>query len=430
MHRLPNVVKNRHGTYYLRSWAEGKETKRSLGTKDWNTVKLLVSLVYIKRSMDIRNIRTFGFKLPNGVEFTDINTPDEFEMIRRSIGTELFNEIMRSKGASPHSEGGHTNAPSVPKIHTKLLADTVTDYVAQKTLENSLKTLKEKESTYKTFQTLYGNVDTNSVSAETAISFKNKLIADGNSVPRINKHIGYLKDLFAYAIDHKLYTSANPFENLTISKTNKVKQDVQHYEQFDENDLRAIFEDPRYLTHLNKPGYRWLPFLGLYTGARLGDLAGLKLTNIKDVDGVKCFIIEKGKNSNSIRKVPIHKKILESGFMDYVNSLPEGTAQVFPHLKESINGYGKNVTRRFGVYLDMIGITDKKKSFHSFRSTFINALTDENVHPAVIMGIVGHYDQSKVDFSSSHFTAYQKTKKIAVLKEAVDRAQYNVQINL
>jgi len=69
MHRLPNVVKNRHGTYYLRTWADGKETKRSLGTKDWNNAKLLASLFHLRRAMDIRK---FGLKLPNGVEFTGL----------------------------------------------------------------------------------------------------------------------------------------------------------------------------------------------------------------------------------------------------------------------------------------------------------------------------------------------------------------------
>lgn len=427
MHRLPNVVKNRHGTYYLRTWADGKETKRSLGTKEWNTAKLLASLFHFSRAMDIRK---FGLKLPNGVEFTDIKTEDEFEMVRRAIGTEKFNEIMRSQGASPLLEGGHTNASSVPKIRTKPLADTVVDYVRQKALENTLKTLKEKESTYNEFQRLYGNIDTNSVNSEIAISFKNKLIADGDSVPRINKHIGYLKDLFAYAIDHKLYTSSNPFENLAIPKKNKVKQAVEHYEQFDENELRAIFEDPRYPTHMHKPEYRWMPFLGLYTGARLGELAGLKVSDIRQIDGVYCFVIEKAKNTNSIRKIPLHEKIINSGFLDYVVSLPDKSGQVFPNLKEGINGYGKNVTRRFGQYLDMIGITKKQKSFHSFRSTFINRITDENVHPAIVMGIVGHYDQSKLDFSSVHFSAYQKQKRVQILKEAIDRVQYPIKIDL
>ena len=427
MHRLPNVVKNRHGTYYLRTYADGKETKRSLGTKEWNTAKLLASLFHFSRAMDIRK---FGIKLPNGVEFTDIKTEDEFEIVRRIIGAEKFNEIMRSQGVGATPEGGHTILPSVARIRTKPLADTVADYVEQKKLENTLKTVKEKESTYSEFLRLFGNIDTNSVNSEMAVSFKSKLIGDRDSVQRINKHLGYLKDLFAYAIDHKLYTSANPFENLTLAKTSKVKKAVKHYEQFDDNDLKAIFLDPRYSTYLNKPGYRWLPFLALYTGARLGELAGLKFSDIRKIDDVYCFFIEKAKNTNSIRKVPLHKEIINSGFMDYLVSLPDKSGQIFPHLKEGINGHGKNMTRRFGNYLNLIGITDPQKSFHSFRSTFINRITDENLHPAIIMGIVGHYDQAKVDFSSAHFQAYQKQKKSQVLKEAVDKVSYPIDIKI
>lgn len=431
MHRLPNVVKNRHGTYYLRTWADGKETKRSLGTKDWNNAKLLASLFHFRRAMDIRK---FGLKLPNGVEFTDIKSKEEFEIVRSIIGDDAFAEITgdstRSIGACLSSGGVGTNTQSVPKIRTKPLTNAIADYLAQKALENSVKTLKEKESTYNKFINLYGDIDTNSVSAETAISFKNRLIADGDSVPRINKHLGYLRDLFAYAIDHKLYTTANPFDNLTIAKTSKVKQAVEHYEQFDDNELKAIFEDPRYKTYMHKPEYRWLPFLGLYTGARLGELAGLKFTDIRKIDDVYCIVIGKGKNTNSIRKVPLHSKIMGSGFLDYLVSLPDKNGQVFPNLREGINGYGKNVARRFGQYLEKIGLTQKQKSFHSFRSTFINRITDENVHPAIVMGIVGHYDQSKVDFSSPHFRAYQKQKRVQVMKEAIDRVEFPIKIDL
>jgi integrase len=148
-----------------------------------------------------------------------------------------------------------------------------------------------------------------------AVSYKNKLIAKGASALRINKTVSYLRDLFAYAIDHKHYTTANPFDNLTIAKTGKVKQDIKHYEEFTDAELKQIFEDHRYLTYLNKPEYHWIPFLALYSGARLGELAGLKGTDIKLIDGVYCIVIEKAKNTNSIRKVPLHKKSKARSFL-------------------------------------------------------------------------------------------------------------------
>lgn len=90
-------------------------------------------------------------------------------------------------------------------------------------------------------------------------------------------------------------------------------------------------------------------------------------------------------------------------------------------MKPGANGYGKNITRRFADYLDERKITDDRKVFHSFRHTFIGRMTELNVHPAMLMALVGHYDQAKVDFSSPHFANYQHVKPLAELKATLDR---------
>jgi hypothetical protein len=70
-----------------------------------------------------------------------------------------------------------------------------------------------------------------------------------------------------------------------------------------------------------------------------------------------------------------------------------------------------------------------RKVFHSFRSTFINRMTYSNIHPAILMGIVGHYEQSKIDFSGAHFTNYQKKKPVEVLKSSIDRLSYELKLD-
>jgi hypothetical protein len=90
-------------------------------------------------------------------------------------------------------------------------------------------------------------------------------------------------------------------------------------------------------------------------------------------------------------------------------------------LKPGVNGYGKNVTRRLADYLDDLKITDGRKVFHSFRQTFIGRMTELNAHPAMLMALVGHYDQAKVDFSSPHFANNQHSKPLAELRATLDR---------
>lgn len=121
---------------------------------------------------------------------------------------------------------------------------------------------------------------------------------------------------------------------------------------------------------MDRPGYRWLPFLALYSGARLEEVASLSLPQIQREGRIWFFDIQKAKNSNSQRRIPFHRVVVESGFLAYVEGIRKrGATQLFPELKPGANGYGKNVTRRFADYLDECEITDDRKVCHSFRRT-------------------------------------------------------------
>jgi len=99
---------------------------------------------------------------------------------------------------------------------------------------------------------------------------------------------------------------------------------------------------------------------------------------------------------------------------------------IFPHLVTAKSGYAKNTSRRFNVNFlaKKLKISHDQKKFQSFRSTFINRMTYLNVHPSLLQGLVGHYNQAKVDFSSAHFSVYQQKKPIQILKEVIDHLDY------
>lgn len=330
------------------------------------------------------------------------------------------------QGAALLRDGAVVQEP--PKMTTKPFLEVCDFYLQEKKLDNTEKTLSEKKATYEEFARLYGgNPDFNGIGSEQAISFKSRMLSENLTALRINKKLSFLKDLFEYARNHKLYFQNNPFESIAISKKSKLRAQVQSYEEFSTEELKLIFETQQYKEYLDKPAYYWLPFLALYTGARIEELASLKFSQIVTADGITYFDITKAKNANSVRRVPFSNHILNSGFMAYLEKTKaRNVDQVFPHLKDSANGYSKNVSRRFGQYLDLIKIKDPRKVFHSFRSTFINAMTNRGTHPAILMGIVGHYEQSKFDFSSPHFQTYQQAKPLRIMKEAIDRLDYSL----
>jgi len=95
--------------------------------------------------------------------------------------------------------------------------------------------------------------------------------------------------------------------------------------------------------------------------------------------------------------------------------------QLFPLLLPSKNGHAKNVSRRFNEsYLPALRINDPRHRLYSFRATFITRMSELNVNPAMLMAIVGHYEQTAVDLSSPHFKNYQGAKRIAALRDTID----------
>jgi integrase len=67
----------------------------------------------------------------------------------------------------------------------------------------------------------------------------------------------------------------------------KRKTDASHYEQFSDDDLAKLFDSPMYREQsFAKASEFWFPLLGLYTGARINELAQLHVTDIAESDGV------------------------------------------------------------------------------------------------------------------------------------------------
>jgi len=80
--------------------------------------------------------------------------------------------------------------------------------------------------------------------------------------------------------------------------------------------------------------------------ARLLALGSLRLDQLQREGDGWFSDIQKAKNANSQRRIPLHRVVVESGFPAYVEDLRErGATQLFPERKPGANGYGKNVTR-------------------------------------------------------------------------------------
>ena len=217
------------------------------------------------------------------------------------------------------------------------------------------------------------------------------------------KAIGHIKDFFDYAVAQQ-WVMANPIDDAFEKAVGGLKigasqaKSANSYEVFTDDELRQIFEPRKYLLNCNAADEFWVPLIGLYTGARLGEIVVLTPDSIAlDRDaGVFCMSVGT-KNENSKRSVPIPNALINLGFMDYVHFVQDlGAASLFPH--RPINDTraddpSKHMSRAFAEHLTDIGVKAKGKVFHSFRHTLITRMHVNNVPVGDAELIVGHAAQ-------------------------------------
>ena len=114
------------------------------------------------------------------------------------------------------------------------------------------------------------------------------------------------------------------------------------------------------------------------------------------MDGVLAHerkIGDKGiKNAPSIRKIPIHSKLIAMGLIEYVErQRTKGEQRLFPTIKvDSTGSYSDSFSKHFGRFLKACDAKTSKTTFHSFRHTLEDACRNAEVSDAVMDAIQGH----------------------------------------
>lgn len=194
---------------------------------------------------------------------------------------------------------------------------------------------------------------------------------------------------------------------------------------FDRHDLTTLLSLDALKTEARKHPWRyWLPLLGRATGARLEELCQLRVDDFIEQQGMQCIRIDDSregqnlKNSSSRRFLPLHPSLIEQGLLQYADSVrANGDDRLFPKLEAVRGKLGHAASKWFGRYKAKLGITDPRKTFHSFRHTFIDDLRDAGVQDSLIKRMVGHEDNSVT------FGIYGSRIPIKAMAEALTHIQ-------
>ncbi|MFO6503247.1 hypothetical protein [Serratia marcescens] len=132
------------------------------------------------------------------------------------------------------------------------------------------------------------------------------------------------------------------------------------------------------------------------------------------------------KTVNAIRQVPIHPRLIELGLLEYVDALKAaGYDRLFPELKHNkIKGYSAAASKWFNenYFGKILGFPrDGKKTFHSLRHTFINAVDEFEINERTIAQLVGH-----VRGSTTAMTTYRKDADVGEQFGVISQLHYSL----
>ncbi len=330
---------------------------------------------------------------------------------------------------------------SNPSVSLKKLIDEYLEAVS-KDIDDE-KTLRGYKSHLDTFLDIIGDIPVNEITSKRAREAvatlkqlppnRNKLSAYRSlsiaaiielkppktlSNTTVKLHINRAKALFGFGKDEQLCT-LNPFGKIKVK--NKRRPD-QERKPFEDEDLKALFIPEEKRTKAGYPSRLWVPYLAAYSGMRLEECCQLEISDIiKSPEGIFCFDIndngdKKLKNPSAHRIVPIHSKLIEKGFLDYVDSLSSG--KLFPELIKGNGKYGHHFSKWFTRYRRKVGVNEEGKTLHSFRHGVATLLKRSDIDEAKVASVLGH------QVVGESFGRYGKSYTAQQLKDVIEIINY------
>jgi integrase len=233
---------------------------------------------------------------------------------------------------------------------------------------------------------------------------------EGKTLKQVVESGGTYKAITAVTVNNRLrklsafmnwcksngYVKENPLLGLKVM-TGSAKEARLSFER---QELMTLLNLNALRTEARKHPWRyWLPLMGRATGARLEELCQLRVDDFIEQQGIQCIRIDdsregqKLKNSSSRRILPLHAALIDLGLLQHVKAVgAAGADRLFPELEAVRGKLGHAPSKWFSRYKTKLGITDGRKTFHSFRHTLIDDLRDAGVQDSLIKRIAGHED--------------------------------------
>ena len=256
-----------------------------------------------------------------------------------------------------------------------------------------------------------------------------------------DKYFSMIRTFLKWAVDEERISDM-PGRNIKLT-TNAKEAPIDARNPYSKSQLEKIFTSPLYRgcksasrrsvigSYKIKDAYYWIPLVALYSGMRLGEIVQLGVEDLKQEEGVWFFDVcldeasnKKLKTKTSIRIVPVHKHLLNLGFLEYCRDAQAAKrSRIFHEIEPSASGsYSANFSKWWSHYMRKTNIRTPKTTFHSFRHNFTDALNEAQVSENISRHLLGHSSASSKDAHKS----YGSRPTATLLQPSIDQIVYPV----
>lgn len=217
----------------------------------------------------------------------------------------------------------------------------------------------------------------------------------------INKYILRINQYFNYMYKQK-YIKIKDFNIPSYD------QDGNEREPYTDEEIHKIKE----LIKIDTLDNQFITYIAIYQGMRLKEITQLKKEDIIKIGDILCISVNTNENKTiktkqSARIIPIHDKLIELGFLDFVNSKEN---KLFDISNKDFSTYFRK------TYKSQI---NDEKTFYCLRHSFIDALKQNDCKLEHYQAFVGH-SQGKDKITMN----YGNPLNAQLLKKLLDFIKY------
>jgi integrase len=241
------------------------------------------------------------------------------------------------------------------------------------------------------------------VSADDIVDWKEALMDDGVSGRTIREvYLAAAKVMFAWAVENRKLAT-NPATGISVRVPKRVRS---RGPSFTALEVRTILSGSLVINQGRvSPEHalarRWIPWMCAYSGARVGEIAQMRGSDIVEIEGVWAMRItpEAGSTKNGhSRIVALHPHLLEQGLLTIARRA--GGKPIFYDPERARGGsagnaHHKKVGERLAGWVRDLGVDDPNvQPNHGWRHLFKTLARRAGIAPEVRDAIQGHAPRS------------------------------------